>query len=972
MPSQMVSRLPISMRLKAALSPLLFARLSYGCASEARAQYRFDTWTTDNGLPQNTVNALLQTRDGYLWIATNAGLARFDGARFTVFDRGRHPRIGSNRMTALYEDRHGTLWIGTHEGLLVRYRDGEFFTFTSEQGLAPDEILWIEEDAQGSLWLTGTKSITRWQDGRGTVYAPEAYLPGLKREADQRDRVWWSVDPSGLHLFFGGRAQSYTRQEGLPNLNITAIDRDRRGNVLIGTADAGAVKLKDGKLTVYPLNKAWWPGKPMGNIAYEDRHGDLWMLDREVLLRATGGKLTRYPSFNAVAPVFHEDREGTLWLGDAHGLFRARPLVIRALTDEIIQRRFIYPGEWVYTILEDRTGTVWMGKWGGGVTRYRDGRFTHYVGGPDWKANVAAAKERRPANLLFEEALFSARVTSLYEDRAGVIWVGTDEGLSRFKDGQFTRFSDQHGLVQVWAMHEDRAGNFWFGTRTGLTRLRDGQFTVYTTRDGLAYDDVKVILEDRQGALWLGTHGGLTRYADGRFTTFAELSTHQVRMLYEDADGVLWIGTYGSGLYRFKDGKFTHYTTKEGLHNNGVFQILEDGRGHFWMSCNLGIYRVRKQELNDFADGKIRRITSTSYGKEDGMLNLECNGGRQPAGWKMRDGKLWFPTMEGVAIVDPEAIPASTLPPPVVIEEVHLNDQAADFRRGVTIPPGESKLEIRYTGLSFIKPEQIRFRYRLEGLEPDWVEAGTSRIAHYSHLPPGRYTFRVKAANIDGVWNEQGASFEIIVVPPFWRTWRFAGLMLLSVVGATGLGYRRHISRLKREQQQREEMLQRERAMKEAFSRELLTSREDERARIARELHDDLKPELFAIKQWSAEAQPPAAPEQAEERFDKISAKADQAVDLIAEIVNGLRPPILEAGLTEGLKAIVLRAARASRTRYLDEIGEVDGVLPPHLEIQLYYIVHEAVFNHSPARAGDRGQGFSPPRGGCFAAHDSR
>lgn len=916
----------------------------------ALAQYRFDHWTTEHGLPQNSVNAVLQTNDGYLWLATNDGLARYDGMRFTVFDRGNISGIGSNRMLSLHKDRRGTLWIGTYEGLLVCYRDGKFSTFTAQQGLPYDPINWIEEDAQGYLWLTGDQGVTRWWNKQGLTYDLLDCLPGLKRGRDTQRRVWWSTNDSGLHIFSGGRIHHYTQQDGLPSLNITTIQPDRRGNLWVSTSDAGTVKLKDGKLSAYPSSKEWWPsGRPSG-VTYEDRHRDLWLFDLtdHVLMQVKGGKLTRYASVISFNSTFYEDREGTLWLGSHDGLFRARPTVIHPLTDETLRRALPALNEWVYCILEDRAGTVWLGKWGGGLVRYRNGQFTHHVGGKERKATLSALK--RPPNLsvFFEEGLFNARVTSLYEDRAGVIWIGTDEGVSRFKDGMFTRFSDQYGLANVWAIHEDRAGNFWFGTTTGLTRLRDGDFTVYTTRDGLAHNDVKAIYEDRHGTLWLGTHGGLTRYAEGHFTTFTGFGEHQVRTLYEDSDGVLWIGTYGSGLFRFKDGKFTRYTMDDGLFNNGVFQILEDERGNFWLSCNKGIYRVRRQELNEVAAGILKTITAIPYGKEDGMLDVECNGGRQPAGQKVRNGQLWFPTQQGVAIIDPATVKLNTLPPPVVIEECRLAQKEVPFRDGIYVLPGKGQLEIRYTGLSFIKAEHLRFRYKLEGQDNDWIEAGNRRVAYYNQLPlkpyTATYTFIVQAANSDGVWNTEGKSLKIVVAPPWWRTWWFLGLMLLAVSAAIWRGYGQHIARLKRE-----------RSMKEAFSRELLASRENERARIARELHDGLKPDLLSIKNQAAELrQDPLTQEQMGEQLDEIAARTDHAIENIAEIVHGLRPPIMEAGLTEALKAIVRRAARASRTRFIDEVGQLDKVLPEHLEIHLYYLVQEAVTNiHRHAQASE-------------------
>ncbi|PYV00764.1 MAG: hypothetical protein DMG10_19945 [Acidobacteria bacterium] len=283
-----------------------------------------------------------------------------------------------------------------------------------------------------------------------------------------------------------------------------------------------------------------------------------------------------------------------------------------------------------------------------------------------------------------KDGLASDFVTTFYEDREGYMWIGTTLGLCRFnryflsdcdrnsgRNRRLTAYPDPDGFFSdaVWVIHQDRAGHFWFGTSKGLIKYEGGRYTRYTTEDGLAGNEVKAIVEDRAGQLWFGTWGGLTRYAESQFRSYTEqdgLASDHIRALYEDADGILWIGTYDGGLGRFKDSRFTCYTTKNGLFNNGVFQILEDGRGYFWMSCNRGIYRVKRQELNDFANGKARWLTSVACGKNDGLLTLECNGGRQPAGWKGRDGRLWFPTAHGAAVIDPSRIELNQQPPPVV------------------------------------------------------------------------------------------------------------------------------------------------------------------------------------------------------------------------------------------------------------------------------------------------------------------
>ena len=493
--------------------------------------------------------------------------------------------------------------------------------------------------------------------------------------------------------------------------------------------------------------------------------------------------------------------------------------------------------------------------------------------------------------------------------------------------------------VVVHAIHQDRAGVIWFGTAGGLVSYEHGRSRTYTTRDGLPHNRVTAIRETRDRALWLGTPAGLARFSDGQFTRYGEasgLSGEHVRVIHEDTDGVLWIGSYDGGLTRIKDGVFTKYTTKDGLFDYGVFQILEDDRGDFWISCNRGIYRVSRRELNEFAAGRIRSITSVAYGKRDGLSTLECNGGNQPAGARTRDGRLWFPTQGGVAVIDPHDVKTARQPPSVLLEQVAINNQPSAIHDLVRLLPGQQILEIQYTGISFTNPEQVHFKYKLEGLEDDWTPVGTRRTAYYSHLPPGEYTFRVLAANRDGIWNAQGASIRIVVVPPLWRTWWFRSIGLLVIAATVVLIYHRRVSRL-----------QKAHAAQEAFSRQLIASQERERGRIAAELHDGLGQNLLIIKNrafmaGSKIADPPAALAQLAE----ISATAALAVEEVREIARNLRPYQLDRlGLTLALKDIIEKVSDTSVIDVTADIDELAGVLPPEAEINLYRIVQEGINN---------------------------
>jgi signal transduction histidine kinase/ligand-binding sensor domain-containing protein len=946
-------------------------RLSRACAgvllacvvAAAQSSYQFDRWTPDDGLPQGAVNALLQTRDGYLWLATFDGLARFDGAQFTIFNKGRTPGILSNRFDVLFEDRHGALWAATDDFRVVKYQNGAFATYTQQDGLPPGFIHQIEEDAAGNLQVVGREGIAKWQDGRFEASPRPKWTAAGAFKIDGNRLTW--IAGGVFNWYSRGRLHSYSLQTGLPSLNITAMFEDQHQVVWLNTRDAGLVRVKDGQFTAYPVQ---YPAG--GNVvaAQEDRRGNLWLAWDGGLGQLKDGKLVNYlRDFQTGNTSFYEDREGNFWIGTINGLFRARESAVNVLT-----RRDGLASENVYSVLEDRAGGLWFGAWGDGVTNLKDGCATQY-----------RVKERG-----------GTFVSSLHQDRDGHLWIGTTRRLYRLnapvaRDCKLHYLDGRNIYPELhlpendgfWAIHQDRAGRFWFATSRGLIKSEGGQLTRYTTADGLAGDDVKAILEARDGALWFGTWGGLSRFDGVRFTSYTEadgLAGEHLRALYEDADGVLWIGSYDGGLTRFKDGRFTRYTVKDGLFNNGVFQILEDARGYFWMSSNKGISRVSKQELHDFAEGRIRSVTATAYGKTDGMLNAECNGGRQPAGWKTRDGRLWFPTAGGAAVIDPSRIEINQQPPPVVIEELRLNNEAAPFSETLVIPPEKNNsLEIRYQALSFIRPAQQRFRYRLAGVDADWVEAGPRRAAYYHQLPPGEYVFTVIAANSDGVWNAQGVSLRVVVRPWPWQTWWFRALIVIGVAGLVMLLFQRHIARLRHEQ-----------ALQQEFSRKLIASLDRERKRIADDLHDEPKQYLFAIRTYARLALDELS--SLRETASEIAATAAERareIDLLAEragvemssIIEDLRPyQLKELRLTAALEDWLARSNDLSSVNFTHRIDSLDGIFADEAEVNIYRLVQEGVNNiikHSQATAAtvnitcnagvviilieDNGQGFA-------------
>jgi signal transduction histidine kinase/ligand-binding sensor domain-containing protein len=895
----------------------------------ARAEYRFDVWTADSGLPQNDVRTIVQTRDGYLWVGTLDGLARFDGVRFTVFNKGNSPGLSGNHATALYEDREGALWIGLGDGGLSRYHLGKFSALTTRDGL-PGLFPWtITADERGKVWLWNMTNALYWSEGKFLPALPnEPSLFPYASRAGARSVMQWAIAGDKVQIYSRGKLTTLTHSSGLPRSHIYSVDEDQNGNWWLATEEEGLVKMRDGKVVKTYTEREGLPRNKVevgpGSIALEDRKGNLWLKGVGPWLgRLNDGIFTAYPSADTLSSqplpagegpsgqvhALFEDKEGNLWIGtQGRGLIRAREQIVNMIsTRHGLSLANIYP------VLEDRAGAIWIGTWGKGPARIKSGVVTNF-GSESW-------------------------VTAYCEDRSGRLWVGTIGAVQIFQDEKLSKAGVPTELTNqtVSAICEDRNGVLWFGAERGLFSYQNGEASCIQ-REGVP-GFISVIIEDRSGSLSIGGRGGLTRLANGRVTTWTEkdgLPGNRVVALHHDSDGTLWIGTPDSGLGRFRDGQFTRYTTKDGMFDNGVFQILEDDSGNFWMSSNRGIHRVNKRELNEFAEGRRRSITSIAYGKSDGMFNAECNGGRWPAGVKTRDGKLWFPTQDGVAVIDPAALPTNPHPPNAAIEAFVLDRKLQPLDGPLRVPPGNAgNIEIQYSGLSFVNSERIAFKYRLTPSDDDWVEAGTRRAAFYSHLAPGNYTFSVLAANSDRVWGNTGASLAFVVLPAWHQTFWFRALAAF-VLCAVAVGL----------VQLRLRSVEWRRAAQEAFSRELIRQQEAERKRIASELHDGLGQALLVIKNTASLASTPSLPAEARQDFAAIGNLSGKALEDLRSISHALRPPELDRlGLTKALEHAVNLVADAAGLRFSVQMEPLDGRLAPEAEIHLYRLVQESLNN---------------------------
>lgn len=744
---------------------------------KALTQYGLDTWTTDDDLPQNSVTAIVQTRDGYLWLGTYGGLARFDGVRFVTYDSGNTEALHSNGVQALQEGRDGALWIGTSGGGLTRLRDGRFTSYGTSDGLASDIVRVLHEDREGALWIGTNDGLSALRDGRFTTYGTKDGLSnGVVRAIteDTEGALWIGTNGGGLDRFQDGRFTHTTVRDGLPSDFVFALLPARDGTLWIGTNGGGLARRREGRIEVFTTRD----GLP-SNI--------VWSL--------------------------HEDALGTLWVGTyGGGLARFRDGKFRTLTT-----RDGLNNDFVRTLLSDREGSLWIGTYSGGLSRLRDGTFTTYSSreglahdfaraiiedrrGNLWVGTTGGGLCRRqrtsfrcfgPADgLVGDREGTASDVRALHEDEQGALWVGTaGAGLFRFADERFRRYTTHDGLAHdnVTSLSPDGKGGLWIGTNGGgLGHYANGRWTRQRVAEGRAGNFVLTTLVDRHGVVWAGTDGaGVARLENGQLTTFGRpdgLASDIVFTMHEDALGTLWIGTSG-GLSCYRDGRFRSFTPREGLLDEVVFRILEDDEGRFWLSGNKGVSRVARTELEALARGETRSVSPVGYGTADGMKSNECSGVANPAGWKGRDGRLWFPTARGIVVIDPAHVAPSSVAPLVKIERVVVDGEPLT---SLDVPPGKRRWDFEYTAPSFLAPRKVRFRYRLDGYDADWVDAGTQRTAYYTRLPPGQYTFRVVASSPDGVWNTNGDSLHVTLRPFFWETRWFLALsaLALAVLGA--------------------------------------------------------------------------------------------------------------------------------------------------------------------------------------------
>lgn len=854
--------------------------LDWSALDHRTPQYSSRIWQMDEGLPDNLVQAITQTRDGYLWVGTPEGLARFDGTEFLVFNAKNAPALRNDSVTALCADRDGALWIGTDGGGLTRMKDGNFTHFGMAEGLVGDKIRAICQIENGSLCIGTASGMSWYQNGKFTNYTQ---TNGLLSDVihyiyQDNDGNLWIATSKGLNRMRpDGVIDSFNMPNFLPNDSVRAICQDKSGQIWIGSNNGMLWYNRAVGRGFYPYNTRYGLSDPFVSAICEDRDNNLWVGTYSGLNRFRDGKFYSQLDneglpFDKVTALF-EDRHGDLWIGTEEGLARIKPKKFVAYTH---QNGLTHNN--TTSILQDRNGSLWIGTWGGGLDELKDGKITAYTSSKGVSRDL---------------------ILSLCQARDGSIWFGADfdGGLTRLKNGEVSHYTWRDGLpgVGLRVLHEDSAGTLWIGSAQGLFRqVSEGKFGKFSVRKQSVGSGVRAICEDHEGGLWVGTDNGLSCWRDGELTKFNTnngLSDNTVLALFEDAESNLWIGTESGGLDRLRNGKVTAYRTEDGLFSDEVFSILEDDNGWLWMSCPTGVFRVREADLDRFDDGKIDTIPCLNYGKADGMESPECNGTGKPSSCKDREGRIWFPTSKGLVMFDPATIRVQETPPDVHVEQVIVDRKPLMNERQMLVmgslnpPPETSPLRIRpahgelqfdYAALNLSSPEKNHFKYKLDKINPDWVDAGSRRTAYYNNIPPGQYTFHVIACNQSGVWNMTGATLSFVLLPHYWETWWFKVLLGLFVASAAG-GTALYLTR--RKMQRKLELLKQRHAV------------EKERGRIAKDIHDDLGSNLTRITMLGERVEEGLANrEEVGVHVRKIVASARATVQSMDEIVWAVNP----------------------------------------------------------------------------------
>jgi ligand-binding sensor domain-containing protein len=722
--------------------------------SQTVTQYAHTAWTQFGDAANNPVRAFEQTHDGYLWLGTgDAGLIRFDGRNFERWKAKAGQRLPGESIQALRSARDGSLWIGTRGGL-ARLKDGNLEEFTTRDGLSAGAVTAIAEDQNGGIWIGtyGYQSggLSRFERGHLTKVAPSdgSEASGVSDIHSDRSGRFWIGRYEGLFLW---DSQTLVAKRQTPSTEIVSIAENPDGSLWLASP-RGLLKYSKAQVEAKALLPRGTDAKTYRVLV--DRDGGLWIATLgQGLFHIGAGRIERMTrsdglSSDRVLALF-EDREGNIWVGTQNGIDRFREYKIAHWST-----REGLPGDNVGAVLGEPDGNLCAGIETVGVYCFANGRT-----------------RRLPNSSIF----------AMFGDHDKKLEIATAGGIISLSPTGTSALSDRLNLVYLIA--EDRDHRLWFGDiEQGLFSLQNGKLS-QVAKDRFAGKPISFLLADRENRLWIALNPGpLTVYQSGVFRTFSHgdgLRSDQVVSVFEDHSGTIWVAT-DDGLSRYDNGRFATLTTREGLPCDSIQDILEDDLGFLWLRAGCGLIRAKRAELVAASTRAGGQIHSELFNLSDGFQASTLPRGTTPRAAKTSDGRLWFIAGEGVAAVDPRHIARNMVPPPVHLEQITVDGKAIDASRTASLPPTLSRLQFDYTALSFTDPDRVFFKYRLDGLDKDWVDAGTRRQAFYANLRPGRYQFQVIACNNDGVWNEMGATFSFNVESAFLQTRSFAWLCALA------------------------------------------------------------------------------------------------------------------------------------------------------------------------------------------------
>jgi ligand-binding sensor domain-containing protein/signal transduction histidine kinase len=896
------------------------------CLSTAMSQYVVKTWTTDNGLPQNTVNAIVQDEKGYLWIATFGGVVRFDGMRFSHVPQ-LEERMLSIRILSLACGKDNILWLGTEGGGLTRYDNNSIYTYTTLNGLPDDVILSLCED-DGTVWIGTRVGLCVLTDGTiQQVQLPnsssKSWIESISK--DGSGRIWFNTSTGVYVKDKKGEITQFLNLSGNDIFSPLFMGNDRNGflwfrnnNTIIGTADS-LVEQKSWR-KIFRIKRDY-------KGILQDKEGVYWLWSNSKGIYYSQGDLVASPFISLplssgkaeyrVRCAF-SDFEGNRWFGtDGEGLVRVTNSLFTVITtSQGLSNDVVEPA------LEDSRGNIWVGTNCGGVNILTP---------------QSSSETFRIHQLLPQECVWS-----LAEDREGGIWIGTyGHGVYRVAHNQIQHFTTANGLSHnvVVALLCASDGSVWLGTDGGgLNRFSNGVFQQYTKESGLVNNNVRTIVQDTDGSYWIGTLGGLSHFVQGSFqnyTTENGLTTNYVRAIYRDSKNNLWIGTYGGGLLRFSNGKFQAVTKKKGLSDNIVSAITEDNEGYLWITNNKGVFRIQRDELVNVCEGAQEHVHTFAYGVEDGLLSSETNGGFQPAIWKTKNDILCIPTIKGLALLPLAKVYSSNSAlKEVFIENVLVNGEGYNGKDIVELPYGSAQLEFRFSALNFRNANRILFEYKMEGFNEQWILSNTERSVFYNTLPPGRYKFYVRAF-MNATTDVSSDPIVVVVKPPFWKRWEFIALCCLLLVSLLITAIYRKRAYIKRKDEER---------LMLGFR--LLNSVEQERKQLANELHDTIGQELLIIKNRALLGLQGKRKKEMVEQFEEISSSVSRAIERSRELSYELRPyQIDRLSLTKAIDSLINRTVRGSGVKAKVSISIDDSKIPKEYGIHLYRIVQESVKN---------------------------